>query len=87
MQRININDIKKQPENLRAENLVNGLGSPLSDILVDDEFKVMNGHVRLNAELDINGTATVRVASTGEQFQVRRDDDGLIVRADSTNVM
>lgn len=47
----------------------------------------MNGHIRLNSELNINETATVQIDSSGDQFRVRRDDNCLIVRSDSPSYL
>jgi hypothetical protein len=83
MQKININDIKPASFNHRVEELATAIVNPVSDIEVvheDGGFKVVNGNIRLDVQLELQGTALVRVLGTNEQFSVRKEPDGSIVR-------
>ena len=93
MKQINVADIVDISSNVRAnaaeiKELASTIKDPCADIMVkeipgeagDVGYTVLNGHTRLNVLLDLNGTALVRVIGTNEQFHVRRDVSGGIVR-------
>lgn len=83
MHKIEIHNIRQATANPRSVEVAAAVAAPIADIEVaqtDSGLKVLNGHIRLNVQLDVHGSATVRAAGTGEQFTVRRAPDGTIVR-------
>lgn len=83
MQKISIVDLKPTIFNPRVDELATEIANPVPDIEVVSEsggFKVVNGHIRLDVQLGLQGTALVRDLETNEQFVVRKDPDGSIVR-------
>ncbi len=73
MHKIEFKDILPAKQNPRANKLAAVINSPVSEIDVDQPnkgFEKINGHTRLNVQLDVHGSAVVRDVGTGEQFTV-----------------
>ena len=47
----------------------------------DGIYRVVNGHMRLSAALDIQGFAIVTDVQTGRELRITRNSDGLLVES------